>query len=389
MIPQRICIEALREKYCVDGESRSPRRATSCGACTRGGREDAFAMGAGLSRRAGSRCRDGRPDQFVCRNRARIDVDQLLRATDRRRDFAQRRRGRPGIYVALQEATETMRRGGGVGYDFSRLRPHGAYVTPRNRKRAGRSRTCACSIDRAKRSSRPARVAAPRWASCASIIRTCSSSCTPRRARRIRELQHERCRHRRFHEAADRRRRIRTRSCRAAVAAPDVARRVSTRRRHVGVSAASTHARCGTKSSRSTYDHGEPGILFIDRVNDDNNLYYCERIEATNPCAEQPLPSYGCCCLGSIDLTRCIDATVFTAGAVRLRWLGVDSSRPPCACSTTCSTQRRGRCRNNTTRHAPSDASASAFSAWAMHSSCSGCVTTPTKDARSRNASQQ
>lgn len=193
-----------------------------------------------------------------------------------------------GIYAMIREAALTMQQGGGIGYDFSTIRPKGAQVKGVAADASGPLSFMDC------------------WdVMCKTIM-----SAGERRGAMMATM---RCDH------------------------PDIedfitAKRDSARLRMFNLSVLvtdpfmvavkddlfwdlkfgdqtykSVRARdLWDKIIRTTYDVAEPGVIFIDRINKANNLHYCETISSTNPCGEQPLPPYGACLLGSINLARLV-----------------------------------------------------------------------------------
>ncbi|MCW5655430.1 adenosylcobalamin-dependent ribonucleoside-diphosphate reductase [Hydrogenophaga sp.] len=304
--PQPITLDVLREKYLKAGETseddihrRVARALASVEAePVRGEWEQRFldnlragAIGAGrIMSAAGTTLQATLINCFV------QPVGDSIQGTDEG--------GYPGIYEALREAAETMRRGGGVGYDFSRIRPRGAEVKATASLASG---PCSymnvfdqsCATVESAGARRGAQMAVLRIDH-PDVLEFITAKRTPGRWNNFNvsvgvtdafmqaladegswELAH-----------------------RARPGPVLLAQGAHQRADGLWVYRSLPARELWDTVMRSTYDFAEPGILFLDHIQRDNNLRHCETIEATNPCGEQPLPPYGCCDLGPVILTR-------------------------------------------------------------------------------------
>jgi ribonucleoside-diphosphate reductase alpha chain len=193
-----------------------------------------------------------------------------------------------GIFSALREAALTMQQGGGIGYDFSTLRPKGAPV-----KGVGADASGPVSFMEV-------------WdAMCRTIM-----SAGSRRGAMMATLA---CDHPDIETFVDAKRTPgRLAMFNLSVLVTDtfmeaVRNDAPWDLKFGGEIFKTIEAReLWDRIMRATYDYAEPGVIFIDRINAENNLAYCETIHCTNPCGEEPLPPYGACLLGSINLASLV-----------------------------------------------------------------------------------
>lgn len=311
--PQEISLDVLREKYAKGGESGidEVRRRVA----------EALSAVEAPERRAewAQRFHQAQVDGFIPGGRINSAAGTELKATlincfvQPVGDSISGSGGAIGIYDALQQAAETMRRGGGVGYDFSPIRPRNALVRGTDSRASGP----------------------------VSYMQVFNQSCETVEsagARRGAQMAVLRCDHPDIEAFVHAKRQGGLSNFNLSVAVGDdfmhalergedwplvhVARpcealiEAGARQRQDGlwVYRMIPAALLWQQIMESTYNHAEPGVLFIDTINRDNNLAWCERIAATNPCGEEPLPPYGCCDLGCLDLTRFVEQP-FTAQA--------------------------------------------------------------------------
>lgn len=212
--------------------------------------------------------------------------------------------GHPGIYEALKQAAETMRRGGGVGYDFSKIRPKNAKVKGTSSNASG-----PCSyMDVFDMSCKTVESAGARRGAQMGVMRIdhpdvldfVRAKRTPGRWNNFNvsvfvsdEFMH----------------------CKDQDGVWQLIHKAEPSNELQGAGAFKladgrwVYAEIKAQElwdiiMQSNYDYAEPGILFESKMNADNNLRYIEKLEATNPCAEQPLPDYGCCCLAQTLLAK-------------------------------------------------------------------------------------
>ena len=308
LLPQEICDEVLLEKYAKGNEQNiSDVRTRVARALAAMENEDkrAFWEARFLEAQERGFVPAGRINSAAGTNLAATLINCFVQPVGD--SITESVDGRCGIYTALAQSAETMRRGGGVGYDFSSIRPKGAMVRGTQSNASGP----------------------------VSYMRVFDRSCETVESagsRRGAQMGVLRCDHPHGEEFIHAKDEGDLKNFNISVGVTDAfmeavqgdAEFELVHRAEPGMAqkAAGAYQKADAgghglwvyrkirardlwdQIMRSTYDHAEPGVLFLDHINRDNNLTYCETIASTNPCAEQPLPPYGCCCLGSIDLTR-------------------------------------------------------------------------------------